>query len=77
MSSTTIIYKGTELDVEYTYEPEEAQVMYYTDGSGYEGSPEAIYINEITYKGHDMYELLEDQIEEIETYMLENKPERD
>ena len=68
----TVEYKGVELEVEYDYQPEEACVMYYSDGSGYPGCAEQIDITEITINGVDVFELLENDLEEIEE-LISNK----
>lgn len=54
----TIIIEEVELEIEFDYQPEEKEVRYYSDGSGYPGCPESIEINYIGHKGEDIYELL-------------------
>ena len=71
----TILFKEVEFEVEYDYQPAEAMVMYYKDGSGYPGCPETIEISEITHKETSFFELLEDQFEDIEILILEKMHE--
>ena len=63
--TTTITYKEVELDITYEYSPEEKAVMYYKDGSGYPGCAEELNITEVYHNETDMYELLEDQFDEL------------
>jgi len=68
----TIEYKGVEFDVDYDYQPAEAPVYYYRDGSGYPGCPEAVeQINEFKHKGTCFMEFIEDCHEEIEELILQ------
>ena len=62
----TIEYKGIEFKVEYDYQPEEAQVNYYADGSGYPGCAEQVELYEISHKGVSFLEFLDSEIEDIE-----------
>jgi hypothetical protein len=61
----TITLSGIEFDIEFNYQPEEPMVMYYKDGSGYPGCASEVTLNEITHKGTDFMEFLEDREEEI------------
>lgn len=58
-------FRGVTLDVELDYEPSEPMVMYYSDMSGYPGSPASIEIINIEIGGQDAMELLEDYLEDI------------
>lgn len=64
---------GVRFDVSYDYQPEEKQVNYYRDGSGYPGCPESIEITKIDHMGTDFVGFFEelDMIEEIEEMILE------
>jgi len=66
MSYLTITFKGVDFEVEFDYQPEEAEVRYYSDGSGYPGCAEEIDIIEVTHKGEDVTEILEVYFEELE-----------
>jgi len=46
-----------EIEVFFDYQPEEAEVRYYSDGSGYPGCPEQFYINAIEYRGKNVTKL--------------------
>ena len=35
----TIVIEEIELEIEFDYQPEEKEVRYYSDGSGYPGCP--------------------------------------
>jgi hypothetical protein len=61
-----IEYKGIEFDVEFNYNPPEPMVMYYKDGTGYPGCEAEIEIQYIKHKGTCFYDILEDNITEIE-----------
>ena len=74
-SHIDVKYKGRVLEVYYDYQPEEKEVRYYSDGSGYPGCPEELEINQIIFNGRDITRLIDDQIDELEIYMLENRPE--
>lgn len=67
----TINYCGVDFEVQYDYYPEEKEVRYYADGSGYPGCPESFEFISITIGGvdvmelceeHDLFEKLEDKI---------------
>lgn len=62
-----ITYKGIELIVEYNITYGDDQVSYYGDMSGYPGSDDEIEIKYIRVSDSniDIYDLLEDNIEEI------------
>jgi hypothetical protein len=67
----SIEFKGVVLDVELDYEPSEPMVMYYSDGSGYPGSPAGIGIISVKIDSQDVYELLEDYLDEITDLLFE------
>ena len=46
--------------VSFDYYPEEKMVRYYSDGSGYPGSPEAIEIVDVTHKDTSFLTLFEE-----------------
>ena len=71
---TTIIYYDIEFDVEFDYQPEEAMVMYYADGSGYPGCAEAVEgVHSMEHKGTDFLDLIYDgNEEEIDELILES-----
>jgi hypothetical protein len=52
--TTTIIFDGEDLDIDYYYEPAEPAVPYYKDGSGYPGCGEYLEIHEIRYQGEKL-----------------------
>ena len=46
-----IEFRGVEFEVEFDYQPEEPQVLYYADGSGYPGCGESVeMVNEFKHK---------------------------
>ena len=61
----TINYRGLELEVEFDYQPEEPEVRYYPDGSGYPGSAEEITVSKVSLNGTDITELF-DNFTELE-----------
>lgn len=67
MATTVIKYEEHTLDVYYDYQPEEPQVLYYRDGSGYPGCPEeldfSVTSREEPDKGFDKYDM--EKIEEL------------
>lgn len=65
-------YKGVDFEVTFILTPEEPEVRYYPDGSGYPGASAEVEIHEIFHKGTDFTTFLEDKIDEIETIILEN-----
>ena len=72
----SIEYRGVNIDVEFDYTPSEPMVMYYIDGSGHPGSSAEVYIESVKVGGVDVYDLLEDKIEEIEDLII-NKYEQE
>ena len=49
---TTTIEKA-DVEINYDYQPEEAMVMYYSDGSGYPGCPASVSINSVIWTTND------------------------
>lgn len=68
----TIEYKGVTFEIEYSYSPAEKMVMYYPDGTGHPGCAASVELEQITHNGVNFWEILEDNIEEIEILILEN-----
>ena len=62
----TINYKGFEFNFDYNYEPYEQQTYEYP------GSPAQFEIYNITLNGIDASDLLENQIEEFDEYVIDN-----
>lgn len=60
MSKVTVNYCGVEFEVQYYYQPEEPEVRYYADGSGYPGCPEHFEIEGVWIGGVDVMELCEE-----------------
>ena len=71
MSELTIEVEGVKFDVEFDYQPEEAQVRYYSDGSGYPGCAEEVSIYSIKHKGEDISDLF-DSFERFESAVLDS-----
>ena len=72
----TIKIGDKELEVTFTYTPEEAEVRYYRDGSGHPGTPSQIDIESVIFKGREVINLLPqnvfEKIEEILYDRMEN-----
>jgi hypothetical protein len=62
----TINYKGFEFNFDYNYEPYEQQTYEYP------GSPAQFEIYNVTLNGIDASDLLENQIEEFDEYVIDN-----
>ena len=60
-----------ELVIYFDYQPEEKEVMYYSDGSGYPGCAEHLEINAIEHKGDDMTDMLMHLKDKIEDELYE------
>ncbi len=74
MSSTRIEFRGKIFEVEFDYTPEEKQVTYYPDGSGYPGCAEQVYICKVTHNGEDFTDFIfesEADCEAIEKMLYE------
>ena len=71
----TIEYRGVEFDVEFDYQPKEAEVTYYSDGSGYPGCGAEIQINEIKHNGTCFLELMEEHDKDVCRIILEKMKE--
>ena len=74
--SIKVLLGGVEFDVSFDFQPEEKEVRYYSDGSGYPGCSAEIEITNIEYEGEDWNDYLSDKAEKIleETlwYILEH-----
>jgi len=69
-----IKYRGIDFVVNYEHEPEEKEVRYYSDGSGYPGYPEIYEIESITHKDTDFMIFFNDKdIEAIENLLKINE----
>lgn len=77
----TINIKGKEFDVYFDYQPEEKEVRYYSDGSGYPGCPAEYQIKAIEYKGEDWteffdydndYNMIIEKLEELREWYKHN-----
>ena len=65
-NNQTISYDGHKLDVYYDYQPEEKEVRYYSDGSGYPGCAESIDINSVELNGRDVTKFVDlKKVEEL------------
>ena len=67
----TIMYKGVELDIEFYFSPSEPAIMYDSDLGGHPGGGEDIELYSVGHRGEDISELIEDQLEDIETMLIE------
>jgi hypothetical protein len=67
----TIMYKGVELDIEFYFSPSEPAIMYDSDLGGHPGGGEDIELYSVDHRGEDISELIEDQLEDIETMLIE------
>ena len=71
MNYAEVRVRDVKLNVYYEYDPGERMVMYYSDGSGYPGSPPAAAIHEVRAGDVDIYELLSDDLlEYIEEQLI-------
>lgn len=75
MDFKEITFKGVEIKVGYNYEKGDSGVWRYSDGSGHPPTPSSAEIYEMTIKGVDVMELLDDHYEEIEQLII-NEIER-
>tara|TARA_Y100000310_G_C20366062_1_gene661241 strand:- start:152 stop:385 length:234 start_codon:yes stop_codon:yes gene_type:complete len=73
MADLTINYKGVNIDCEFDYSPGEPMVMYYSDGSGYPGSPPDIELESIKIGDVEVIDMFDnlDKIEEISELIIE------
>ncbi len=74
MKETTIDYYGIKLTCVGDYQPEEYQVRYFSDGSGYPGNPSEFTIEKVlTESGDDIFGIFYDeQLEQLEEMCLTN-----
>ena len=75
MGNTTIEFRDVNLSVSYYYQPEEPEVRYYKDGSGYPGCAATLEIEKITISGVDVTLLLDDYMNDIEDLIWEKLSE--
>ena len=70
----SITFLTLEIEVEFDYQPEEKQVRYYPDGSGYPGCDAKVEISNIYFKGDDVTSFFEESglIYRIEEQLLNN-----
>lgn len=65
MATLDINYKGRDLRVDYDYQPEEPEVRYYSDGSGYPGCGESFNINGVYLNNREISNWIDyDDLEE-------------
>lgn len=65
--SVEIGWNNGKITVFFDYAPEEKEVRYYSDGSGYPGCPEEFQITKVEYNGVDITDLFdEDDFESME-----------
>jgi hypothetical protein len=68
--STTV---ELSVEVEFEYDPGEAMVAYYADGSGHPGSPPSVEIGRVMCGGVDITEVLSDkELRDLEELILED-----
>jgi hypothetical protein len=68
-----ITYNGRLLTVIGEYQPYEAMVLYYPDGSGYPGCPSYFEPEQILEDGVDITDTFrQEQLDEIENLVLES-----
>ena len=68
-----ITFYDTELSVDYEYDPGEAMVMYYSDGTGSPGSAPSVEIHDIFVGETGIYNVFDDRlITDLEERILEN-----
>jgi hypothetical protein len=58
------------LEVEGDYSPEEKEVTYYSDGSGYPGCAARFDVHDIMLGEYSLFEILYDSIETIEELVI-------
>lgn len=73
MDEVNIEFREVELLIVGNYHESEEEVMYYSDMSGYPGSPSSFEILEIKVADSevDLFDLLEDHLETLERMCLE------
>lgn len=70
MSSTQLEFRGKIFEVEFDYTPEEKQVTYYPDGSGYPGCAEQVDICKVTHNGEDFTDFIFESESDCEAIWL-------
>ena len=71
----SITFLTLEIEVEFDYQPEEKQVRYYPDGSGYPGCDAKVEISNIYFKENDVTSFFEESglIYKVESELLYNE----
>lgn len=60
MSKMSIGFKELDIEVEYDYQPEEKEVRYYKDGSGYPGCAASLEVCNVWHEGVDITAFFEE-----------------
>jgi len=69
---TTIEIQKIPFEVEFNYTPEEKEVLYYKDGTGYPGCDSKVELIEVMHKGTDFLDFLSiEQIKDFEAKIEE------
>jgi len=71
MLKADIEYEGRDLEIEFDYQPEEKEVRYYSDGSGYPGCPEEYTIYSVKLNGREVIKHV--NLERIEELLIEKR----
>lgn len=66
----TLNFRGVDLSVNFDFTPEEPMVMYYKDGSGYDGCPACVDIITVKIGETDVTELLDEHLDSIAERIL-------
>ena len=79
MSKISIGFKELDVEVEYDYQPEEKEVRYYSDGSGYPGCAASLEICNVWHEGVDITAFFEEAglIYQLEEQVMKNLNNRD
>jgi hypothetical protein len=62
MNKEIIDINGIDFEVEFDFQPEEKEVRYYSDGSGYPGCPASIDNINVSFKGTDFTDFMKETI---------------
>lgn len=73
MSEISLGFKDLDVKVEYDYQPEEPQVRYYKDDSGYPGCDASLEVSKVFHQGVDITAFFENVglIYDLESEILE------
>lgn len=67
-----ITFHDTDISVDYEYDPGEAMVMYYPDGSGHPGAPPSVEIHDIYIGDTNVIDIFDPRlIVELEEKLIE------